>query len=319
MHVRSAERQRGRESAAAPQAHAMKRALVVLLVGLLQAAAILFGLFLLFGAVPGDVVDVLASAGDLDLAQQAAMRAELGLDRPALLRFLDWTGAALAGDLGTSQRFGQPVGPMLRDAAWETLRLAAASAAIGLSLALALGLATAAGARGAARLVEALNLWTIAIPTFCVGVAVLLIFAVGLGWIPVVGGLLAPAIILGIDNAGQVAKPLAEEVAEVAARPHVTYARAKGLGPWQVARWHVLPLAAPVAVSVAGVMLAGLLGGTLTMEVLFGLPGMGSLVLNAIQGRDQPVVLAGLAAAALSIVAVNALVAVVQEALDPRR
>lgn len=297
----------------------MRRALTGMVAAVAQLAAILFGLFLLFGSVPGDVVDVLAAAGDLDDAQQAAMRAELGLDVAAWRRFLGWVVAALQGDLGESQRFGQPVALMLGEAAMVTLRLAAASAAIGLGVAFGLGLAMAAGVRGAGRAVDALNLWSIAVPTFCVGVVALLVFSVWLGWLPVLGGMLMPALILGIDNAGQVAKPLAEEVAEVRARPHVAFARSKGLGPWTLARWHVLPLAAPVAVSVAGVMLGGLLGGTLTMEVLFGLPGMGSLVLNAIQGRDQPVVLAGLSCAAIAIVAMNALVGWLQGALDPRR
>ena len=152
-----------------------------------------------------------------------------------------------------------------------------------------------------------------------VGVAALLMFSVWLGWLPAIGGLLAPVIILGIDNAGQLAKPLSEEVAEVAALPHVTAARARGLSPLWLARWHILPLAAPVAVSLSGVMLAGLLGGTLTMELLFGLPGLGALVLNGIQGRDQPVVLAGLVVAALAIVLVNALTSLALAALDPRQ
>jgi peptide/nickel transport system permease protein len=153
----------------------------------------------------------------------------------------------------------------------------------------------------------------------CVGVAALLMFWVWLGWLPAIGGLLAPVIILGIDNAGQLAKPLSEEVAEVAALPHVMAARARGLSPLWLARWHILPLAAPVAVSLSGVMLAGLLGGTLTMELLFGLPGLGALVLNGIQGRDQPVVLAGLVVAALAIVLVNALTSLALAALDPRQ
>ena len=176
----------------------------------------------------------------------------------------------------------------------------------------------AAGSRTALIAVGAINLWSIAIPTFCVGVVALLLFSVWLGWLPAIGGLLAPVIILGIDNAGQIAKPLSEEVAEVAARPHVIAARARGLPPLWLARWHILPLAAPVAVSLTGVMLAGLLGGTLTMELLFGLPGMGALVLNGIQGRDQPVVLAGLVAATLSIVLMNAMIALLQAWLDPR-
>lgn len=296
----------------------MRRLLLALLAALGQGAAILFGLFLLFGSVPGDVVDVLASAGDLDTAQQAAMRAELGLDRATLPRFLDWARAALAGDLGTSQRFGQPVAPMLAEAAMVTLWLATLSGAFGLALAFGLCLAAASGSRLAGHAVTALNLWSIAMPTFCFGVGVLLVFSVWLGWLPAIGGLLAPVLILGLDNAGQVAKPLAEEVTEVATRQHVVAARARGLSPFWIARWHVLPLAAPIAVSLSGVMVAGLLGGTLTMELLFGLPGMGALVLHGIQGRDQPVVLAGLAAAALSIVMVNALVGALQALLDPR-
>jgi peptide/nickel transport system permease protein len=296
----------------------MRRALAIVATGLAQGLAITFGLFLIFGAIPGDVVDVWASAGDLDAAQQAALRAELGLDLPAWRRFLAWVAAALAGDLGTSQRFGQPVGPMLWEAVEASLQLGALSGGLGLLLAFGLCLAQAAGSRMARLAVEAINLWSIALPTFCVGVAALLLFSVWLGWLPAIGGLLAPVIILGIDNAGQLAKPLSEEVAEVAALPHVMAARARGLSPLWLARWHILPLAAPVAVSLSGVMLAGLLGGTLTMELLFGLPGMGALVLNGIHGRDQPVVLAGLVLAALAIVLVNALTALALAALDPR-
>ena len=297
----------------------MRRALTILAAALAQGLAITFGLFLIFGAIPGDVVDVWASAGDLDAAQQAALRAELGLDQPSWRRFLAWVGAALAGDLGTSQRFGQPVGPMLWDAAQASLQLGALSGGMGMLLAFGLCLAQAAGSRTARLAVEAINLWSIALPTFCVGVAALLMFSVWLGWLPAIGGLLAPVIILGIDNAGQLAKPLSEEVAEVAALPHVTAARARGLSPLWLARWHILPLAAPVAVSLSGVMLAGLLGGTLTMELLFGLPGLGALVLNGIQGRDQPVVLAGLVVAALAIVLVHALTSLALAALDPRQ
>lgn len=283
-----------------------------------QALVIVFGLFTLFGALPGDVVEVMGLQGDLDAAQMAALRAEMRLDQPLPHRFLGWLGAAIGGDLGESQRFGQPVVSMLTEALGVTLRLAALSAALGLGLALSLVLAFAAGVRWAGSAVTALNLWSIAVPTFCVGVVALLLFSVQLDWLPAIGSLLAPVVILGLDNAGQVAKPLAEEVSEVAQRQHVTAARARGLPPLWIAWWHVLPLAAPVGVSLGGIMLASLFGGTLTMEVLFGLPGLGALVLQGIQGRDQPVVLAGLCAAALAIVLVNAMVGSLQELLEPR-
>lgn len=284
-----------------------------------QIAVMLFGLFALFGSLDGDAVDAMALQGDLDATQMAALRAEMGLDRGLLPRFLDWIGAALVGDLGTSQRFGQPVWLMLAEAVDTTLRFAALSGALGLGLAFALAVAVATGSRSARVAVEALNVWSIAMPTFCVGVAVLLLFAVHLGWIPALGGLLAPVLILGIDNAGQIAKPLSEEVEEVAVRGHVVAARARGLPPLWIAWWHVLPLAAPVGIALSGIVVAGMLAGTLTMEVLFGLPGVGALVLAGIQGRDEPVVLASLSLITIAVVLVNAVVELLQSSVHPTR
>lgn len=283
-----------------------------------QALVMLFALFAVFGSLDGDAVDVMALQGDLDEAQMAELRAEMGLDGGVLPRFLDWLGRALDGDLGESQRFGQPVWDMLSQALGTTLQLTALSGAIGLVLAFGLAIGVALGSRRARRAVDALNLWSIAVPTFCVGVAALLLFSVYLGWLPAVGGLLAPVVILGIDNAGQIAKPLAEEVAEVAERQHVTAARARGLPPLWIAWWHILPLAAPTGVALAGIVLAGMVAGTLTMEFLFGLPGVGALVLQGIQGRDEPVVLAGLSLITLTVVVVNAAVSAMQAALQPR-
>ena len=283
----------------------------------LQAALMLFALFALFGSLGGDAVDVMALQGDLDATQMAALRAEMGLDRGVLPRFADWMAGALAGDLGISQRFGQPVWDMLAEAAGVTLRLAALAGALGLLLGFGLAVLVAMNSRAARRAVAALNVWSIAVPTFCVGVAALLLFSVYLGWLPAVGGLLAPVIILGLDNAGQIAKPLAEEVEEVAARGHVVAARARGLPPLMLAWWHVLPLAAPVGLALSGIVVAGMLAGTLTMEALFGLPGVGLLVLNGIQGRDEPVVLAGLSLITLAVIAVNGAVALASAAAMP--
>jgi peptide/nickel transport system permease protein len=283
-----------------------------------QAVVMLFALFAIFGSLDGDAVDVMALQGDLDADQVRELRAEMGLDRGVLARFAEWLGKALEGDLGESQRFGQPVWDMLSQALGTTLKLSALSGALGLTLAFGLAIGVALGSRGASVAVDAVNLWSIAVPTFCVGAAALLLFSVYLGWLPAIGGLLAPVVILGIDNAGQIAKPLAEEVAEVAERAHVTAARARGLPPLWIAWWHILPLAAPVGVALAGIVLAGMVAGMLTMEFLFGLPGVGALVLQSIQGRDEPVVLAGLSLITLAIVVVNATVGALQSMLQPR-
>lgn len=286
---------------------------------LLQATAIVVLVFLLVRVVPGDTVDVLATQGDLTEAQQQVMRHELGLDRSLGAQFLAWSGAALGGDFGESIRFRRPVAGMLATALPTTLKFAAMSFAVGLAIAfgLAVTAATSTGRRAAA-LVDAVNIWSIAFPTFCVGVLGILVFSVWLGWLPVLGSMVLPVLIIGLDSAGQIVKPLYEELREATAAAHVRTARAKGLHPLRVVLVHLLPTALPVALTLSGLVLAGLLAGTLTMEVLFGLPGIGSLLLNAIHGRDYPVVQATIVVIAVALVVINALADILHRFIDPR-
>lgn len=286
---------------------------------LLQATAIVVLVFLLVRVVPGDTVDVLATQGDLTEAQQQVMRHELGLDRSIGAQLLAWSSAALGGDFGESIRFRRPVAGMLATALPTTLTFAAMSFAVGLAIAfgLAVTAATSTGRRAAA-LVDAVNIWSIAFPTFCVGVLGILVFSVWLGWLPVLGSMVLPVLIIGIDSAGQIVKPLYEELREATAAAHVRTARAKGLHPLRVVLVHLLPTALPVALTLSGLVLAGLLAGTLTMEVLFGLPGIGSLLLNAIHGRDYPVVQATIVVIAVALVVINALADILHRVIDPR-
>lgn len=286
---------------------------------LLQAAAIVVLVFLLVRVVPGDTVDVLAVQGDLTDAQQQAMRHELGLDRSAGAQLFAWSAAALSGDFGQSIRFRRPVADMLSAALPTTLAFASLSFLAGLALAFALAITAATtDRRAAAALVDAVNVWSIAFPTFCVGVIGILVFSVWLGWLPVLGSMVLPVIIIGIDNAGQIVKPLHEELREASAAAHVRTARAKGLHPLRVAIVHLLPTALPIALTLSGLVLAGLVAGTLTMEVLFGLPGIGSLLLNAIHGRDYPVVQAAIAVIAVALVVINAATDILHRLIDPR-
>lgn len=284
-----------------------------------QAAALVILIFVLSRVVPGDTVDVLALQGDLTTTQQNELRRELGLDRSAAAQFLGWSARAVAGDFGTSLRFGRPVAEMVAQAVPQTLRLASASFLLGLVLALGLAIGAATtGSRVQAALVDTVNLWSIAIPTFCIGVVGILVFSIWLGWLPVVGSFVLPVLILGIDNAGQIIKPLHEELREAATAAHVRTARAKGLSPWRIVVFHVLPTAIPVTLALSGLVLASLVAGTLTMEVLFGLSGIGSLALNAIHGRDFPVLQAATVVIALGLVLVNALTDLIHRLIDPR-
>ncbi len=284
-----------------------------------QAAGIVVVVFLLCRVAPGDAVDRMALEGGLTAAEETALRHEMGLDRPLLDDLTTWAGAALTGDFGNSLRYGRPVADMLATALPTTLALAAGSFTLGLILALGLAVSAAiTGSRVLTGLVNLVNVWSIALPTFCVGVVAILVFSVWLGWLPVVGALLMPIIIIAIDNAGQIGKPLFEELREATTSAHVRTAHAKGLGRPRVAFFHLLPTALPVALALSGLVLAGLVAGTLTMEILFSLPGIGSLMLNAIHGRDYPVVQAAITVVAVALVVINAVIDIIHRTVDPR-
>ena len=150
-------------------------------------------------------------------------------------------------------------------------------------------------------------------PTFCAGVIFILLFCIELHWLPVIGSFVLPAVIMGLDSGGTIVKPLREELKESAALPYVRTAKAKGLAPLRIAVFHILPL-----LSLSGLVAGSLVAGTLTMEILFGLPGIGSLALNAIQGRDTPVVLAAVSFIAVSLVLINTAVDALHKLFDPR-
>jgi len=291
--------------------------------GFLRQAMLLAGIaiavFLLIRIVPGDVVDSMALEGSLDDDAIAALRAELGLDAGTLTQFRIWVSRALIGDFGNSLRFDRPASELILAALPTTLGLAALALAAGLVLGIVMAAAAALWPGSAMpSLVEILNLWSIALPTFCVGLAAILVFSVWLGWLPVIGQWLSPVLILAVDIAGQVAKPLHEDLKEAATASHIRTARAKGLSPARIVLRHLLPNALTTVVALGGLILAGLIGGALTMEVLFGLPGLGTLAYQAISGRDYPVIQAVVLVFAVGVVMVNWATDAIQRSLDPR-
>jgi len=291
--------------------------------GFLRQAMLLAGIaiavFMLIRIVPGDVVDSMALEGSLDDEAIAALRAELGLDAGTMTQFRIWASRALIGDFGNSLRFDRPASELILAALPTTLGLAALALAAGLVLGIVMAAAAALWPGSALpSLVEILNLWSIALPTFCVGLAAILVFSVWLGWLPVIGQWLSPVLILAVDIAGQVAKPLHEDLKEAATASHIRTARAKGLSPARIVLRHLLPNALTTVVALGGLILAGLIGGALTMEVLFGLPGLGTLAYQAISGRDYPVIQAVVLVFAAGVVMVNWATDAIQRSLDPR-
>lgn len=275
--------------------------------------------FFLIRMVPGDVVDVLGLEGSLTYGQQAVMRESLGLTRSWVAQFLDWSTMVLSGDLGRSLRFGVPIAQLIGQAMGPTLMLGLTALAIGVVLGTAVPVLAAIFPRSPfPALVEAITIWSITVPTFSVGIVCLIVFAVWLGWIPAIGNYFVPALILGLDTAGTLAKMLHEDLREGATADYVRTAQAKGLGRARIVLLHMLPNALTVAIAISGMLLAGALTGAITMEVVFGLPGLGTLTLQAIQGRDYPVVQAVVIWLGFAVVLANLVSDALQRLADPR-
>ncbi|MFW5735691.1 MAG: ABC transporter permease, partial [Oceanidesulfovibrio sp.] len=168
------------------------------------------------------------------------------------------------------------------------------------------------------RAVEVINVWSIAVPTFCAGLAGILIFVLWLDWMPMLGNMLIPVLVLGTDVAGQIVKPLYEDLKETANSKFILTARAKGLKRSRVVFIHLLPNSLTVLLAMSGVILGGLVGGTITMEVLFGLPGIGKLSLDAVLGRDYPLVQTVILFIAVSVVCINWITDAAARIIDPR-
>ncbi|MEW6270288.1 MAG: ABC transporter permease [Thermodesulfobacteriota bacterium] len=277
----------------------------------------------LLHAVPGDPVDVIlgerASRADRD-----ALRAELGLDRPAWRQLTDFVAGTLRGDLGRSLTTSRPVSELVLERYPATFELAGAALAIALAIGVPLGVAAAArpGSR-VDRLGVLLAALHTALPSFCLGPLLQLAFAVELPLFPVSGrrglaSLVLPATTLGLGMSAVLARQLRSSLLDALALDCVRTARAKGLAPARVFLHHALPNAATATVTVLGLQLGGLLAGAIVTETVFSWPGLGRLLVQAIGARDYPLVQGCVLAVAATYVAVNLLTDLVQAAIDPR-
>ncbi|KAB0268013.1 ABC transporter permease [Microvirga brassicacearum] len=301
----------------------LARLLVGITVDILRSLAIAVGIvlitFFLIRMIPGDVVDVRGLEGSLTYAQQSAMRDDLGLSRGWIEQFFTWLSMISTGDLGVSSRFATPIVDLIATVLPSTLKLGLAALGIGLFFGIALPTLACVYPRSIfVGLVDFVTIWSITIPTFSIGILCVVVFAVWLGWIPAIGNFVVPAIILGMDIAGTIAKMLHEDMKDIEGADYIRTARAKGLSPARIVIGHILPNAFTIVIALAGLILAGVLTGALTMEVVFGLPGLGTLTLQAIKGRDYPVVQAVIIWLGLAVIFANLLTDLLQRFIDPR-
>ncbi|TQM11359.1 ABC transporter permease [Pseudonocardia kunmingensis] len=290
-----------------------------------------FGVFALVDLAPGDAA--VALAGETATAEDVArVRTALGLDQPVLQRYGSWLGGVVTGDLGTSLTRRQDVGELVASRIPPTLSLALV--ALGLAVVISLTLGTLAAVRAGSVLDRAVAVFTaagIALPQFWVGLLLVLAFSLYLGWLPATGytpltenaggwlsHLLLPALALAWLPAAELTRHVRSATAEVLVRDHILTARAKGLLTGRIVTRHVLRNAGIPVITVLGTRIAQLLGGTVVIETVFGIQGLGSLTVDAVLSRDMPVILGVVALATGVVLVINYLVDLSYGVIDPR-
>lgn len=278
---------------------------------------------LLIHVVPGDPVELMlgesATAGD-----RAALRASLGLDRPLHQQLLGQLARLARLDLGDSLYSRRPVSAVVAERLPATVELAVAALAVAAAVALPLGILAARHRGGLAdSAAMGVALLGLSIPSFWLGPLLILFFSVVLGWTPVSGreglaSLVLPALTLGTGMAAVLARMLRSSLLETLSEDYVRTARAKGLSPAAVLRRHALRNAALPVVTVFGMQAGALLAGAVITETVFAWPGVGSLLVEAIQRRDFPVVQGCVLLISTTYVVVNAGTDLAYAWLDPR-
>jgi peptide/nickel transport system permease protein len=287
--------------------------------------------FVVLEVLPGDPA-LLMLGVDARPDTLAALRAQMGLDQPAPVRYLAWVAGLLTGDLGTSHTYGVPVAEMIRDRLVVTAPLAGLAMLVSTAVALPLGLLAASKRnRPADYSVMAFSQLGIAVPNFWFGILLVLWFSIGLGWFeaggfpgwgagigPALKSLTLPALTLGLTEAAILARVTRSAVLDTLGEDYVRTARAKGLSRGAVMRRHVLRNALIPITTIVGLQFAFLLGGAIVVENVFFLPGLGRLLFQAISQRDLIVVKDAVMVLAAMVVAVNLIVDILYAVIDPR-
>ncbi|WP_311267600.1 ABC transporter permease [Sphingobium sp. WCS2017Hpa-17] len=258
-------------------------------------------IFIIAQLLPGDAAQ--EALGQSATPQQvAALRHEMGLDRPAYVRYASWLTGMVSGDPGQSLVANMPVSEVISERLPNSLLLAALTALVAVPVALAIGIGSAMNRGG--RLDRALNVATlsmVAVPEFLVATIAVLIFSVKLRWLPSIAmaseemgwgdylrGVAMPILTLSVIVIAQMARMTRAAVIDQMDRPYVEMAVLKGVAPVQVVLKHIMPNAIAPIVNAMALSLSYLLGGAVIVETIFNYPGLASLMVNAVTSRDMP-------------------------------
>ncbi len=304
--------------------------------GVMLAVALLA--FVLFQYV-GDPVTIMLGQ-DATPAERDLLRNQLGLNDPAVVQFYHFVVNAIQGDFGLSLRQGQKVSVLIREKLPATLELSVAAAVIALVVGLPLGVYTALRRNGKlSQALLAFSLLGVSLPTFLIGILLILIFSVSLGWLPSYGrgdtvrlgwwttGLLTasgwqhlilPAITLSLFQVALVLRLVRSEMMEVLRTDYIKFARARGLTKRAIHFGHALKNTLVPVITIMGLQLGGIIAFAIVTETVFQWPGMGLLFIQAVQFADIPVMAAYLCLISLIFVLINLSVDLLYFAVDPR-
>ena len=291
--------------------------------------------FTVMRLLPGDPALVILSEGDASFTQEELedLRRQLGTDRPIVVQYVDWIGGLVQGDLGTSiWRSGQPVTKLVGDRVFRTLELAVLAILIAVVFAVPLGVISAIKPDSVIDYFSrVIALVGISIPTFFAGLLVVLVLSRGFGWLPPLGyedlwdnpwknlqQMFLPALALGFYDMAFIARVTRSSMMEIIREDYMRTARAKGLGERIVLVRHGLKNAVLPILTISGWQFGRLFGGTVIIESIFKVPGIGTLLIETVFQRDFPTIQAIIIVIAVSIVIINLLVDLLYGLLDPR-
>lgn len=301
----------------------------------LRLAVVLFCVtlltYLIVNILPGDVAIVIL--GSLATPQDiAGLRADLGLDRPMLVRYFDWLGSALSGDLGRSYRNGEPVAQAIADRLPVSLQLMVMAQIIALGIAVPAALLSVRRPGGLFdRMSASAAFGFLAMPNFMLGIVLIYLFSVTFDLLPATGftpmseglwdnlvSMTLPALTLGLIEWTVLMRVLRSDLLTTLKEDFILLARAKGLPPWRVLLQHALRPSSFTLITVLGLNIGGLIGGAVIVEQIFALPGVGRLLLGGIFNRDLILVQGTVSFIAAGFVLINFLVDMLYAVLDPR-
>ena len=299
--------------------YVLKRLLLLLPVFLAVSAVI----FLILHLIPGDPVDNLLKIGS-SAAKRAEIEARYGLDRPLIVQYGIWLGHLVQGDLGTSIVTRRPVSVLIGQALPHSLMLGGLALLFSTVVGIGLGIVAAIKRdRWPDQAVMGGVLLGSTLPSFWLGLLLILAFSVELGWFPVSGArgwssLVLPVLTIGLGGTALVARVTRVALIDASGRDFVTLLHAKGLPPGRILMRHVLRHALMPVVTILALRIGWILGGAVTVEYVFARPGLGSTLIKALNQHDYPLVQACLLMLAMAVMLGTLLGDILQAAMDPR-